>query len=127
TIFVLILRCASDHCPAGRSDQPILSLLEGAVRFLFNICWYLMVHDTMYPNNMSRAFGRKTAPQHPRSATILHIGYEVLFCMYLSVYAKPTFNVCCQKALFWSHLTIKPGPIESPSNIWQTVGTLVCC
>ena len=25
---------------------------------------------------------------------------------YLSVYAKPTFAVCCQKALLWSHLTI---------------------
>ena len=25
---------------------------------------------------------------------------------YVSVYAKTTFDVCCQKALFWSHLTI---------------------
>src|SRR4029434_1401221 len=35
----------------------------------------------MYPNKMSRAFGRKTAPSHQRSATILHSEYEVLFCM----------------------------------------------
>src|SRR4029434_4552470 len=34
----------------------------------------------MYPNKMSTAFGRKTAPPHQRSATILHSGYEVLFC-----------------------------------------------
>src|SRR4029434_2625818 len=89
--------------------QPILSLLEGAVRFSFNICWYLMesIHDTMYPNKMSRAFGRKTAPQHQRSATILHIGYEVLFCIaiFLST-PNPPFDVFCQKKLFWSHLTI---------------------
>src|SRR4029434_5823090 len=54
--------------------QPILSLLEGAVGFSFNICWYLM-ESMMYPNKMSRAFGRKTAPQHQRSATIRHIWY----------------------------------------------------
>ena len=35
----------------------------------------------MYPNKMSRAFGKKTASQHQRSATIIHSGYEVLFCM----------------------------------------------
>ena len=64
TIFVMILRCASAHCPAGRSKpRPMI------------------VHDTMYPNKMSRAFGRDTAPQHQRSATILHSGYEVLLCI----------------------------------------------
>src|SRR4029434_2129742 len=84
--------------------RPILSLLEVAVRFSCNICWYLMVHDTMYPNKMSRAFGRKTAPQHQRSATILHIGYEVLFCMaiFLSTPDPPLMFVA--KKLHFGHI-----------------------
>src|SRR4029434_5652957 len=46
----------------------------------------------MYPNSMSRAFGRKTAPQHQRSATILHSGYEVLFCMAIFLFTpNPPF------------------------------------
>ena len=72
TIFVLILRCASDHWHAGRSNHsPFYAYWRGL----------MIVHDTMSPNKMCRAFGRKTAPQHQRSATILHSGYEVLFCM----------------------------------------------
>src|SRR4029434_8099543 len=81
------------------------------------------VHDTMYPNKRSRAFGRKTASQHQRSATILHIGYEVLFCMA----AKPTCDVCCQKALFWSHLTRLYSPSISqagPNLVQQTLNEL---
>ena len=39
-----------------------------------------------------------------------------------SLYAKPTSGVCYQKAQFWSRLTTLPGPIESPSSVWQTVG-----
>src|SRR4029434_1222556 len=53
---------------------------------------------------MSRAFGRKTAPQHQRSATILHIGYGGLFCMaiFLSTPNPPLMFVFC---LLWSDVT----------------------
>ena len=93
----------------------IIVLLEGPATAHFKLpgwgCYvfisYLLVFDgvnvNMYPNKMSRAFGRKTAPQHQRSATILHGAF---LYGYFSVYAKPTFDVCFQKALFWSHLNI---------------------
>jgi hypothetical protein len=50
------------------------------------------------------------------------VGMRYFLYGYLSVYTNPTSGVGFQKALFWSHLTIEPGPIERSSNVWQTVG-----
>ena len=61
----------------------------------------------MYPNKMSRAFGRKTAPQHQRSATILHIGYGGLFCMamFLSTPKPPLMFVAkCKSDFQWGRV-----------------------
>ena len=102
--------------------RPILSLLEGAVRFSFNICWYL----TMYPNKMSRAFGRKTAPQHQRSAPYFTLGMRC-FSVWLSFCLRQTHLWCLLPKSFIlvssDHIT---RPIESLTYIWQTVGALVC-
>ena len=61
----------------------------------------------MYPNK--RAFGRKTALEHQRSTTIIHSGYEVLFCMaiFLST-PNPSLLFVAKKLFIWSHLTIQP-------------------
>lgn len=83
--------------------RPILSLL--AVRFSFNVS--NGVHDSMYPDKISRAFGRKTAPQHQNPLPYFTVGMRCIFLGgHLSVQAKPTFNVCGHIVLLWSHLTI---------------------
>ena len=86
---------------------PILSFLEGAVRFSFNICWYLM--ESMIPCILTICPGLLKQNSPTTSKIRHHTSHWVwgsLLYGYLSVYAKPTVDVCCQKALFWSHLTI---------------------
>src|SRR4029434_1121918 len=52
-----------------------------------------------------RAFGRKTAPQHQRSAIILHIGYGGLFCMAIFLYTPNTTLMFVAKQLSSAHIT----------------------
>src|SRR4029434_5011573 len=85
--------------------QPILSLPEGAVRFSFHICWYLM--ESMIPCILTRCPGPLEEKQ-PHNI-ILHSGYEVLFCMaiFLST-PNPSLLFVAKKLFIWSHLTIQP-------------------
>ena len=85
--------------------RPILSFLAGAVRFSFNICWYLM--ESMIPCILTKCPG-PLKEKTPYSITILHRGYEVLFCMaiFLSTPNPPLMFVAKMSILVSSdHIT----------------------
>lgn len=105
----------------------IVTLLEGptmahfnlpeAVLFLFNIFWYLM--ESKVPFILTRCPGpmKEKQPHKIKDPPPYFTVCGASLYDDLSFYAKPTSDVCCQKALCWSYLTIWRGPTESPSNV----------
>ena len=63
--FVLIWTYVLDHYPTGRlKDDPVLVSWQRQSDFdLKNVLVFHAVHDVMYPNEVPRAFGGKTATQ----------------------------------------------------------------